>query len=148
MCMLTESVQLCTCISALYRMTFALRLKGLQPQQANNPFFYLFFLPLFHIESPFTNQWLTHKRTSTKMKCVYMACLSNLISCLCLRHRCCAIEYLLLFYLNVNIVSVGFFFFFYVCNYIVFYSFFSEKGVTFYTMSFCRLSPLPPSVFS
>lgn len=34
---------------------------------------------------------LAHKRTSTKRKCMYIACLC---SCLCLQHRRCAIEYL------------------------------------------------------
>lgn len=60
MCMLTESVQLCTCISALYQGSLFWRQKGLQPQKAKTLFLVnevnvtLFCCTIYHFSATFS----------------------------------------------------------------------------------------------
>lgn len=106
---LTESAQLCTCISALYQIIWLclFRRKGIRPQkvsdllQVNEKMCWLInYCTIYHFSATTSYRLviykpeLAHKRTSTKMKCMYIACLC---SCLCLRHRRSGIHCVLYF---------------------------------------------------
>lgn len=117
MCMLTESVQLCTCISALYQISGSLfyQQKGLKPQKANSLLWInkediLALLLLYNIHISvlchhlisFTNLiWPVWKPGPKWNACTLLVCCW--IHCLCLQRRCCVIEYYFLLYLNVKI---------------------------------------------
>lgn len=100
---LTESAQLCTCISALYQIIWLclFRRKGIRPQKVNEKMCWLInYCTVYHFSATTSYRLviykpeLAHKRTSTKMKCMYIACLC---SCLCLQHSRSGIHCVLYF---------------------------------------------------